>query len=117
MVKLKKFPAYFYATEGGNEPVRSWLKGLDDLDRKILGQDISDVEYGWPIGMPLCRRLEQGLYEVRSNLSGKRIARVIFYPTKSNIILLHGFIKKSQKTPKKDLDLAKARKKEIENNG
>jgi len=105
LVNLKKLPALFYATLGGKEPVREWLKNLGDGDRRIIGQDISDAEYGWPVGMPLCRSLGQGLYEIRSKISDKRIARVIFYPTKDYMVLLHGFIKKSQKTPKHDLDM------------
>jgi len=114
-VSIKKLPAAFYASRRGNEPVREWLKGLDNDVRKIIGQDISDAEYGWPVGMPLCRSLGHGLFEVRSNISGGRIARLIFAPTRSHMILLHGFIKKTQKTPKRDLDLALKRKKEIEN--
>jgi len=117
LVNLKKLPAMFYATLGGKEPVREWLKNLDDGDRRIIGQDISDAEYGWPVGMPLCRSLGQGLYEIRSKISDKRISRVIFYPTKGYMVLLHGFIKKTQKTPKHDLDLAVKRKKELEQNG
>lgn len=110
---LKRLPASFFRTVSGNEPVRKWLKEkLSDDDRKIVGQNISDAEYGWPVGMPLCRKLTQGLYEVRCDISSKRIARVIFYPADKEMILLHGFIKKSQKTPRIDIDLADTRKKE-----
>lgn len=110
---LKKLPASFFRTSAGTEPVRKWLKEkLADADRKIVGQNISDAEYGWPVGMPLCRKLGKGLYEVRSDISNKRIARVIFYPADQEMILLHGFIKKSQKTPQSDIDLAEKRKKE-----
>jgi phage-related protein len=72
------------------------------------------VEYGWPVGMPVCRPLKQGLWEVRSSLSDGRTARVIFCIQNERMILLHGFIKKSQKTPLPDLDLALRRKKEVE---
>ena len=72
------------------------------------------VEYGWPVGMPVCRPLKQGLWEVRSSLSDGRTARVIFCIQKERMVLLHGFIKKSQKTPLPDLDLALGRKKEVE---
>lgn len=110
----KKVQAFFYATAGGKEPVREWLKDLDEEDRKIIGQDIATVEYGWPIGMPTCRAMGDGLFEVRSSLNGRRIARVLFCTAGERLVLLHGFIKKAQKTPKADLDLAKKRKKELE---
>ena len=80
-------------------------------DRKIIGEDIKDVEYSWPLGMPLVRSLDHGLWEVRSNLSGSRIARVIFCVDEGRLVLLHGFIKKSQKTPQKDMELARRQKK------
>lgn len=110
----KKIIAAFYKTLQGNEPVRGWLLKLDPEDRKIVGKDIQKVEFGWPIGMPYCRPLSHGLYEVRSDISSKRIARVIFFMKDNRMVLLHSFVKKSQKTPQTDLDLAKKRKKEIE---
>jgi phage-related protein len=109
----KKIAASFYQNAAGTEPVRDWLKGLGEEDRRIIGYDIATVEYGWPIGMPTCRPMGDGLFEVRSNVMGKRIARVLFCTAEGRLILLHGFIKKAQKTPKADLDLAKARMKEI----
>ena len=111
---LKKIPAAFYRTEAGTEPVRDWLKGLSREDRREIGQDIATVEYGWPVGMPVCRSLGQGLWEVRSNLPGNRTARAIFCIVQTHMVLLHGFVKKSQKTPDKDLVLARIRMKEIE---
>jgi len=110
----KRLPAAFYRSPLGNEPVRDWLKGLDQADRKIVGDDIRLVEFGWPLGMPLCRALGLGLWEVRSDVTGGKIARVIFCVAKERMVLLHGFIKKSQKTPKSALDLARKRKKELE---
>lgn len=110
----KKIQARFYVTPGGAEPVRDWLKGLDDDDRYQIGVAISKVEFGWPIGMPTCRSLGRGLWEVRSDLSGSRIARVIFAMVEGEMALLHGFIKKTRKTPAEDLDLALKRKKEME---
>lgn len=110
----KTVPARFYQTKTGNEPVREWLKQLEALDRKIVGADIKTVEYGWPIGMPTCRGMGKGLYEVRSNLPGGKIARVLFCIYEEKMILLHGFIKKTQKTPSQDLDLALKRKKILE---
>ena len=113
MVDIKKLPAAFYCTAAGNEPVREWLKALDENDRRIVGQDIATAEYGWPVGMPVCRSLGKGLYEIRSDLAKGRIARVIFCVTGQRMVLLHGFIKKTQKTPKKELDLALKRMKEV----
>jgi hypothetical protein len=76
----KRVPAIFFRTEAGSEPVRDWLKSLPlPEDRKRIGEDIKTVEFGWPIGMPVCRALGRGLYEVRSNLAGNRVARVLFY--------------------------------------
>ncbi|HEY7687892.1 MAG TPA: type II toxin-antitoxin system RelE/ParE family toxin [Dongiaceae bacterium] len=111
---LKRLPAAFYRLPAGDEPVRDWLKGLDHGDRKVLGDDIRLLEFGWPQGMPLCRAMGQGLWEVRSALSGGRVARVMFCIASGKMILLHAFIKKSRKTPKADLTLARRRQKEIE---
>jgi phage-related protein len=110
---VKRLPAAFYQLASGREPVREWLKLLPDEDRKIVGEDIKDVEFSWPIGMPLCRAMGKGLWEVRSDLTGGRIARVLFCIQEGRMVLLHAFIKKTQKTPDTDLDLAMKRKKEI----
>ncbi len=112
----KKICAKFYQTLNGNEPVREWLLKLDVENRKIIGKDIQKVEFGWPIGMPYSRPLGKGLYEVRSDITDKRIARVIFCIKANEMILLHSFVKKDQKTPKPDLDLATKRKKEVDKN-
>jgi len=107
----KRVPAIFYRTEAGGEPVREWLKGLSPEDRKTIGEDIKTVEFGWPIGMPVCKPLGGGIYEVRSSLAQNRIARVLFYiDRRGRMILLHGFMKKTQKTPREDLELAKNNK-------
>ena len=98
----------FFRTASGNEPVREWLKSLPREERRIIGEDIKTVQFGWPLGMPLVRKLDKALWEVRSRLSN-RIARVIFTGGEGRMVLLHGFIKKSQKTPQEDLELAKAR--------
>ena len=109
----KRIPAIFYRTEAGGEPVRKWLKGLSPEDRKRIGEDIKTVEFGWPVGMPVCKPLGGGIYEVRSNLAQNRIARVLFYVDKSSrMVLLHGLIKKTQKTPREDLELARNNKRE-----
>lgn len=104
----------FYANSRGKEPVRDWLLGLDREDCRIIGYDIKTIECGWPLGMPLCKSLGHGLYEVRSNLKSDKIARIIFCIKKSDMVILHGFIKKSQKTPLQEIELALKRKKEIE---
>jgi phage-related protein len=110
---VKRLPAAFYQLPLGREPVRDWLKALGADDRKIIGEDIKDVEFSWPIGMPLCRALGKGLWEVRSDLTQGRIARVLFCILDNRMVLLHAFIKKTQKTPDADLELATKRKKEI----
>ena len=102
----------FFANSLGSEPVRIWLKGLSATDRKIIGEDIKTVQLGWPLGMPLVRHLGGGLWEVRTRLDN-RIARVLFVLSGSTMVLLHGFIKKQQETPKADLDLAIERHKEL----
>ena len=98
----------FYRTEAGNEPVREWLKGLEREQRKLIGEDIKTAQFGWPLGMPLIRKLEKNLWEVRSNLPDG-IARVIFTVREPHLVLLHGFIKKSQKTPATELATARKR--------
>lgn len=111
----KRISAIFYRTEAGNEPVREWLKELSREDRKRIGADILTVELGWPIGMPVCRPLGGGLQEVRSSLGQNRIARVIFYVDRTGrMVLLHGFIKKTQKTPEDDLRLAESNRRKHE---
>ena len=95
----------FYRTSSGREPVRDWLKSLPVEERKIIGEDIKTIQFGFPLGMPLVRKLKSGLWEIRSMLPS-RIARTLFTLYEGDIILLHGFIKKSQKTPREDLDLA-----------
>ncbi len=105
---------YFYATNSGNEPVREWLKTLPKEDMRRIGFDIKTVQFGYPIGMPLTRVLHGtgGLEEVRCNISNG-IARVIFYVEDNTMVLLHAFIKKTQETPKKELDVAIKRYKEL----
>jgi phage-related protein len=111
--EFKRVPAVFFRSRAGVEPVRDWLKSLSKEDRFRIGSDIKRVEYGWPIGMPTCRSLGHGLYEVRTHLN-RRVARVIFCIKNGHMVLLHGFVKKTQKTPKADLDLALNRKRMLE---
>ncbi|MDZ4242542.1 MAG: type II toxin-antitoxin system RelE/ParE family toxin, partial [Candidatus Omnitrophota bacterium] len=102
----------FYATETGHEPVREWLKSLLKEEKKAIGEDIKTVQFGWPIGMPVVKKLEKGIWEVRTELNNK-ISRILFTVYEENIVLLHGFIKKSQKTPGEDLDLARKRARDV----
>ena len=107
-----RLQVFFYRTSGGAEPVREWLKVLPTEERKIIGDDLKTAQFGWPLGMPLIRKLEADLWEVRSRLP-HRIARVIFTVEGNRMVLLHGFIKKSQKTPVEDLQLARQRLKAL----
>lgn len=98
----------FFRLDSGREPVRDWLKGLRARDRKAIGEDIKTLQFGWPIGMPLARKIDNQLWELRSSLPGG-ISRTFFTVYGDDIVLLHGFVKKSQKTPAKELALAKRR--------
>lgn len=113
MNRLKRVVVQFYRLDSGKEPVREWLKKLDPEDRKIMGDDLQTLEFGWPVGMPLCRPISshKGLSELRSDLSHGRIARVLFSVSKNRLILLHAFIKKTRKTPIHDLRIAVQRMK------
>lgn len=116
-LKSKRLGAVFYSNKSGGEPVREWLKLLSKADKKIIGEDIKTVQYGWPLGMPLVDSLGKGLWEVRVNLPGNRIARILFFMHDSVMVLVNGFIKKSRKTPKQELDVAMRRKKQYEQRG
>ena len=108
-----KIPLLFYRTPAGAEVLRDWLRGLARADRNSIGQDLMRLQFRWPVGMPLARPLGDGLWEVRSDLSGNRIARVFFCFTEGRLLALHGFIKKTQKTPDAELKLARKRKREF----
>jgi phage-related protein len=110
----RKMPVVFYRTRSGSEVVRDWLRALNEDDRHAIGQDLMRVQYRWPVGMPLCRPLGEGLWEVRSDLPSRTIARMLFCIEGGWIVVLHGFIKKTQKTPESDLVLARRRKIEFE---
>jgi len=111
-----KLRVLFFRTASGREPVRAWLREMAREDRKVIGEDIKTVQFGWPLGMPLVRSLGDGLWEVRSRLRDG-IARVIFIIEEDFMVLLHGFMKQSQKTPKKDLALARRRARELRQGG
>jgi phage-related protein len=107
-----EIPVRFYSTDAGRAPVLDWLRGLDKADRNAIGVDLLRVQFGWPIGRPLVGSLGDGLWEVRSTLRSQRIARLILCFHDETMVVLHGFIKKTQKTPAGDLALAKRRMKE-----
>ncbi len=102
----------FFQTEAGNEPVRDSPRDLSPEDRRIIGTDIKEVQFGWPLGMPLVRKMEKDLWEVHSHLE-RRIFRVIFTVVDGQMVLLHAFIKKSQGTPRQDLGIARDRKNQL----
>jgi phage-related protein len=110
---LKPVPLRFWRSATGREPVREWLTALPDHDRRVMGRDMAKVQYGWPIGLPLCRPLHGGLWEVRSSLPSKREARVLFGFHDGMLIALHAFIKKTRKTAPDEMGLARQRMKEV----
>src|SRR3954447_13345992 len=106
---LKPIPLVFWRSAGGREPVREWLNELSREDKRTIGRDIAKVQFGWPVGLPLCRSLGAGLWELRASLPGRREARVFFGFHDRMLIALHAIIKKTQKTPAEDLALARLR--------
>ncbi len=110
---LTEIPIVFYRTSVGVEPVRDWLRGLPGDDRQKIGFDLAAVQVGWPVGMPLCRSLGSGLWEMRSSLPSRRIARILFCVHEGRIAVVHGFIKKTPKTPRDEIELARKRMKEL----
>src|SRR3954464_13974342 len=110
----RKIPVVFYRTRAGAELVRDWLRSLDERGGSAIGLDLMRVQFRWPVGMPLCRAMGDGLWEVRTGLPSNRIARVLFCLVRDRIGVLHGFIKKTQKTPDEELSLARKRRKEFE---
>jgi phage-related protein len=113
VTRLTEIPVVFYRTAAGVEPVREWLRRLPAEDRRTIGADLATVQVGWPVGMPLCRLLGAGLWELRSSLASNRIARVVFFVVEGRIGVVHGFIKKTQKIPHADVSLAAKRMKEM----
>ena len=110
------FSVVFFKTEAGNEPVRDWLRGLSAGDRALIGADLRTVQIGFPLGMPLCRPLGGGLYEVRSTLPSKREGRLIFFQDAELIVIVSGFIKKTRNTPEGELKNARKRQGEYKKN-
>lgn len=112
--QIPKIQLVFYRTTAGNEPVRDWLKDMHRDDRLAIGADLQRVQYRWPVGMPLCRGLKHGLWEVRTNLPSGNTSRVLLCFHEGVIVALHGFIKKTRTTPDEDMAIARQRKKEVE---
>jgi phage-related protein len=110
----QKIPLVFHRTGAGTEPVREWLKGLPEPERHAIGKDLLRAQWRWPVGMPLCRPLGSGLWEVRTDLPTKRTARVLLCLYQGHLVALHGFIKKARATPDEDLALARKRQKELQ---
>lgn len=109
----RKIPLIFYRSQPGSEPVREWLKGLPEAERHAIGKDLLRAQWRWPVGMPLCRPLGNGLWEVRTDLPTKRTARVLLCLHEGHLVALHGFLKKTRATPEEDLALARKRQKEL----
>ena len=110
----QKTPLVFYRTAAGREPVREWLQRLDEAARQEIGKDLLRAQWRWPIGMPLCRPMGDGLWEIRTDLPTSRTARVLLCLYRQHLVALHGFIKKTRATPDSDLATARTRQKELE---
>src|ERR1700730_15876406 len=110
----QKIPLIFFRTEAGSEPVREWLKGLAEAERHAIGMDLLRAQWRWPVGMPLCRALGNGLWEIRTDLTAQRTAGVLLCLYREHLVALHGFIKKTRTTPSEDLATARKRQKELE---
>jgi phage-related protein len=112
--KPQKIPLVFFRTAAGSEPVREWLRELDQPERQAIGSDLLRAQWHWPAGMPLCRPLGRGLWEVRTDLPTRRTARVLICVYRGHLVALHGFIKKTRTTPDDDLATARKRQRELE---
>lgn len=109
-----KIPLIFFCSPTGSEPVREWLRALVEEERQAVGRDLLRAQWRWPVGMPLCRPMGSGLWEIRTDLPTKRTARVLICLHRDHLVALHGFIKKTRATPDEDLALARRRQKELE---
>lgn len=110
----QKIPLVFFRTLSGGEPVRDWLRALPQEERHAIGTDLLRAQWRWPVGMPLCRAMGSGLWEIRTDLPTKRTARVLICLYREHLVALHGFIKKTRTTPDEDLALARKRRRELE---
>ena len=112
-ISQQKTPLVFFRTVSGSEPVLKWLKDLAPEDRREMGKDLMRAQWRWPIGMPLCKPMGEGLWEVRTNLPSNRTARVFLCVDEGVLVALHAFVKKTQKTPPSELEVARTRLKEL----
>jgi phage-related protein len=112
--RYKKIPLVFFRTLADSEPVREWLRELPAQERQVIGMDLLRAQWRWPMGMPLCRPIGNGIWEIRTDLPTKRTARVLLCLYNESLVALHGFIKKTRTMPNEDLALAQKRKKELE---
>ncbi|MGA9040364.1 MAG: type II toxin-antitoxin system RelE/ParE family toxin [Terriglobales bacterium] len=110
----RKIELVFFRTNAGSEPVREWLRELDEAARHAIGTDLLRAQWRWPVGMPLCRPMGRGLWEIRTDLPSNRTARVLICFYEGRLVALHGFIKKTRATPEDNLTLARKRQKELE---
>ena len=110
----QKIPSIFFRTLAGSEPVREWLKELPEEERQAIGKDLLRAQWRWPVGMPLCRPMGSGPWEIRTDLPTKRTARVLLRLHREHLVALHGFVKKTRATRDGDLALARKRKKGLE---
>src|SRR5713226_8346398 len=110
----RKIPLIFYRLGPGSEPVREWLQGLPEAERHAIGKDLLRAQWRRPVGMPLCRPMGHGLWEVRTDLPTKRTARVLLCLYREHLVALHGFIKKTRATPEEDVTTARKRQRELE---
>ncbi len=106
-------PLIFFRTQWNEEPVRDWLRGLHQAERRAIGSDLLKAQWRWPVGMPLCRPMGKGMWEVRTNLLNNRTARVFICHHEGHLVALHGYIKKTRATPDEDLALARKRQREL----
>nr|WP_294519216.1 type II toxin-antitoxin system RelE/ParE family toxin [uncultured Rhodopila sp.] len=111
--RLEPIPLIFWRSDTGREPVRDWLNDLPREDKRTIGLDIARVQFGWPVGLPVCRPMGKGLWEVRSSLPSRREARVLFGFHDGTLVALTAFIKKTQTTPDAELALAHQRLHEV----
>jgi len=110
----QKIPLVFFRATWGSEPVREWLKELDQAERQAIGKDLLRAQWRWPVGMPLCRPMGGGLWEIRTDLPTRRTARGVICLHRGHLVALHGFIKKRRATPDEDMAIARKRQKELE---
>lgn len=109
-----KIELVFFRSEQGDEPVRSWLRELPEAERQEIGRDLLRAQWRWPVGMPLCRPMGDGLWEIRTSLPTGRIARVLVWVFRERLVALHGFMKKTRTTPDSELALARKRRRALE---